>query len=102
LRLMVTGVRDGFGAVRSLGHKIAPFGLRALFMWMPAAFAVRYWRRFFAADMADFVFGRHAAAASGEMRELANDCRSMLKETGVSGSALQKLYSAIDDYAGGR
>jgi hypothetical protein len=96
---MVGGVREGFAAVRALGHKITPFGLRVLFTRMPTAFAVRYWRRFFGSDMADFVCGRHAAAASAEMRKLANDCRNMLKQTRVNASALQKLYIAIDNCA---
>jgi 2-dehydropantoate 2-reductase len=99
LRLMVSGVREGFAAVRRLGHTITPFGLRVIFTWMPAAYAVRYWRRFFAADMADFVFGRHSAAASEEMRELAKDCRSMLEKAGARADALEQLYGAVDEYA---
>ena len=46
-------------------------GLRVLFTRLPPAFAIYYWRRFFTSEMADYVFGRHARAASGEMRELA-------------------------------
>jgi hypothetical protein len=49
--------------------------------------------------MADYVFGRHARAASKEMLEVANDCRTMLDKTGVYASALRRLYGAIDAYA---
>jgi 2-dehydropantoate 2-reductase len=69
--LMAKGVREGYAAVRALGLSVAPFALRVLFTWLPSAFAIYYWRRFFASKMADYVFGRHARAASGEMRELA-------------------------------
>jgi hypothetical protein len=36
------------------------------------------------------------------MREVANDCRIILEETGVEASALRRLYAAIDDYASDR
>lgn len=102
LRLMVQGVREGYAAVRALRHAVAPFALRVLFTWLPPRFAVRYWRHFFAADMAEYVFGRHARGAFAEMREVANDCRIMLEETGVEASALHRLYAAIDAYASER
>jgi hypothetical protein len=49
--------------------------------------------------MAEYVFGRHARAASNEMLEVANDCRAMLEKRGVEAPALRELYSAIDSYA---
>ena len=64
-----------------------------------ASFAVSYWRRFFATDMADYVFGRHARSASREMREIASDCLTLLEKTGVEAPALHQLYQAIDAYA---
>jgi CRISPR/Cas system-associated endonuclease Cas1 len=67
--------------------------------WLPPAFAIYYWRRFFASKMADYVFGRHARTASREMRELANDCRTLLEKSGVEAPALRQLYRAIDAYA---
>ncbi len=98
LHLMVEGIREGYAAVRAFDHAIAPFALRILFTWLPRGFAIRYWRRFFAADMAEYVFGRHARVAFAEMQEVANDCRVMLAETGVAAPALHRLYAAIDAY----
>jgi hypothetical protein len=40
-----------------------------------------------------------ARAASQEMRELANDCRTLLEKSGVEAPALRRLYRAIDAYA---
>jgi 2-dehydropantoate 2-reductase len=57
LRLTAEGVREGFTTVRALGLTVTPLALRALFMWTPQSFVVHYWRRFFAAEMADCVFG---------------------------------------------
>jgi hypothetical protein len=33
------------------------------------------------------------------MRELANDCRTLLEKSGVEAPALRQLYRAIDAYA---
>ena len=82
--LMAKGVREGYSTVRALGLSVAPFASTV---------------RFFASKMADYVFGRHARAASREMRELANDCRSLLEKSGVEAPALRQLYRAIDAYA---
>ena len=102
LRLMTSGVCEGFAAVRALGHPIMPFSLKVLFTWLPDAFAVGYWRQFLAAEMADYVFGRHARASAQEMRDIANDCRSLLDRSGVKASALLRLYHAIDAYVSER
>ena len=96
--LMAKGVREGYSAVQALGLSVAPFALKVLFTWLPPTFAIYYWRNFFASKMADYVFGRHARAASREMRELANDCRSLLEKSRVEAPALRQLYSAIDAY----
>jgi 2-dehydropantoate 2-reductase len=98
LRLLVNGVWEGFTAVQALGRPVTPFALRALFMWLPSTFAIQYWQRFFATEMADIVFGRHARAASAEMLALANDCRSLLQASEVPAPALQQLYEAIEVY----
>jgi len=100
LRMMTKGVREGFAAVRALGQPLTPFSLRVLFTWLPDAFAVAYWSRFLSSDMADYVFGRHARAAAGEMRDIADDCRSLLERSSVEAPALLQLYHAIDAYAG--
>ena len=96
--LMAKGVREGYSAVQALGLSVAPFALKVLFTWLPPTFAIYYWRNFFASKMADYVFGRHARAASREMRELANDCRSLLEKSRVEAPALRQLYNAIDAY----
>jgi len=100
LTLMTHGVREGFTAVRALGEIVTPFSLKVLFTWLPDAFAVGYWRRFFATEMADYVFGRHARAAAREMQDLASDCRSLVEKSGVEAPSLLRLYRAIDEFIG--
>ena len=98
LGLMVDGIREGFAVVRALGLGVTPFPLKVLFCWLPRAFAVYYWRRFFASDMGDYVFGRHVRSAPQEMREVANDCKILKGKTGIGTPALDPLYAAIDTY----
>ena len=81
--------------MRALGLSVAPFALKVLFTWLPPTFAIYYWRNFFASKMAEYVFGHHARAASREMRELANDCRSLLEKSRIEAPALRQLYSAM-------
>ena len=98
LRLMVAGVHEGFAVVRASGLPVTPLALKVLFTWLPQSFAVLYWRRFFASEMADYVFGRHARDACAEMREVASDCRTLLKARRVEAPALRQLYAAIDRF----
>jgi len=86
-------------AVRALGQEVTPLALSVLFEWLPEICAVTYWRRFFQSKNAEHVFGAHARAAAGEIRDLAQDCRAVLKESGVEAPALRELYEAIDAYA---
>ncbi len=99
LRLMTSGVHEGFAVLRTLGISVTPFPLKVLFTWLPQTFAIYYWRHFFALPMADYVFGRHARNAPKEMQQVANDCRIMVKESSVEAPALGQLYRAIDTYA---
>ena len=99
LELLVAGVREGFGAVRATGLPVTPFSLNVLFTWLPKFFAIRYWRRFFSTNTAEYVFGAHARAAAGEMLEVARDCRALLQTAGVDAVSWQRLMKSIESYA---
>jgi len=99
LDLMIDGVREGFRAVRALGHAVHPLPLRILFLTLPRPAAVHYWRRYFAQPLAEFVFAQHARNAVTEMRSLQRQCCQLLAEAGVESPALEKLYAAIDNLA---
>jgi 2-dehydropantoate 2-reductase len=53
LKLMVSGVREGFRAVRTLGSTVRPLALRVVFMWLPSSVCVYYWQRFLSRPIAD-------------------------------------------------
>jgi 2-dehydropantoate 2-reductase len=99
LELLVAGVSEGFDVVRATGLPVTPFSLRVLFTWLPRSSAVAYWRRFFSTTTADYIFGAHARAAAGEMLEVARDCRTLVKTTGVDAASWQRLMTSIERYA---
>ncbi|MGA8507541.1 MAG: 2-dehydropantoate 2-reductase N-terminal domain-containing protein [Candidatus Sulfotelmatobacter sp.] len=99
LNLMVSGVREGFDAVRALGRPVHPFALRVLFSWLPRSCAASYWRRFFSKREAEYIFAGHVRRASKEMQSLAVECRLLLSQSSVVAPALTQLYRAIDEYA---
>ena len=86
-------------ACRETSVKTLVYGAGVIGTLYAAKLQDGYWRRFLASKMANYVFGRHARAASREMRELANDCRTLLEKSGVEAPALRRLYRAIDAYA---
>jgi hypothetical protein len=92
---MADAVREGFAAVRALGVPVTPFALRLLFSWLPRTFATRYWCRYFASEMSDYVFARQGRIAFEEVRRLADDCRILLDQSQVEAPALQQIYAAI-------
>ncbi len=96
--LFVRAVREGFGALVLNGRARPPANLRAIFEWLPMWVGVAYWRRYFAEPAADYYFGRHARAASGEMQCLTEDLRALLPELS-SVPALRKLWAEVDKYA---
>ena len=96
--LFVRAVREGFGALGPSGLSDPPTNLRAIFEWLPMWIGVTYWRRYFARPVADYFFGRHARAASGEMRALTDDLRAMLPAS-ASVPSLRELWAAVDTYS---
>jgi 2-dehydropantoate 2-reductase len=73
LRSMVLAIRQGFTALHAAGNAEIPTNLRVLFLRLPTALAVAYWRRVFAGPRGELWFGAHTRAAADEMRSLAQD-----------------------------
>ena len=79
LRLMVRATREAFETLDDLE---IPANLRMLYLRMPTAFAVRYWRRVLASPRGELWFGAHARAAPGEMHALARELRTAVRRAG--------------------
>jgi 2-dehydropantoate 2-reductase len=79
LRLMVRATREAFEALEDVE---IPANLRWLYLRMPMAYAVRYWRRVFASPRGDLWFGAHSRAAPDEMHALAYELLAAVLRTG--------------------
>ena len=90
LRLMVWATRDAFEALDDVE---IPANLRWLYLRMPTAFAVRYWRRVFASPRGELWFGAHSRAAPDEMHALASKLR-------VGGPADRSAHASLRCFGG--
>jgi 2-dehydropantoate 2-reductase len=79
LRLMVRATREAFEALDDVE---IPGNLRWLYLRMPMAFAVRYWRRVFASPRGEMWFGAHSRDAPDEMHALAHELRLAVQRAG--------------------
>jgi 2-dehydropantoate 2-reductase len=80
LRLMVLATREAFRALGITGNAEIPANLRMLYLVLPTAFVVRYWRRVLAGPRGELWFGAHSRAAPEEMRALAEKLRTALRQ----------------------
>ncbi|MEO6999454.1 MAG: 2-dehydropantoate 2-reductase N-terminal domain-containing protein [Terracoccus sp.] len=90
MRLMVSGTREAFNALRSAGNTEIPTNLRVLFR-LPNVFVIAYWRRVFASPRGELWFGAHSRAARDEMQTLARQLHAAVRATGRATPDLDQL-----------
>jgi 2-dehydropantoate 2-reductase len=93
MRLMVRATREAFRALGTGGNAEIPLNLRVLYLWMPTAFVVGYWRRILSGPRGELWFGAHGRAAPEEMRALAEALRTALRHTALPLPNLESLLS---------
>lgn len=93
LRLMVAATRQAFQALRAAGAAEIPANLSVLYLQMPEAFAVRYWRRALASPRGELWFAAHSRAAPEEMTSLGDELRAAVHRAGRPAPALDALLS---------
>ena len=96
---LVRAVRQGFHALRTAGLFIEPRKLAILFLWLPFAVPVIYWRRYLAQQEAELIFAQHVRSAAREMRELVLQIQPQLRSTGCSMPDLNDLWCAVEKAA---
>ena len=99
LALFADGVREGLLLLRTLALPPAPLNLRAIFMWMPRAITIAYWRRLFGAVRGQYYFAEHVRVAWAEMKMLSDEVRAVLSVSAANEPAFDRLSCAIDSYA---
>lgn len=93
VRTMVQATREGFRGLRTAGNTEVPLNLRALYLWMPESFAVRYWRKVLSSPRGELWFAAHSRSATEEMRSLADDLLAEVRRTGRAAPALERLLA---------
>lgn len=97
VRAFILAVREGWALLDQRRIAPAPLALRAIFLWVPLPFAIRYWRSLLASPRGEYYFARHARHAPQEMSALAADLRAW--GLGATTPNLQQLCTAIDHAA---
>jgi 2-dehydropantoate 2-reductase len=95
LRLMVRATRQAFQALRAAGAAEIPANLNLLYLRMPEAFAVRYWRRVLARPSGELWFAAHSRAAPEEMTSLGEELRAAVHRARHPAPALDALLSPV-------
>lgn len=81
LKLMVRATRQGFRALAGADQVEIPTNLRALYLGLPTAFAIVYWKRVLAGPRGELWFAAHTRAAPEEMAELAKTLDTAVRRT---------------------
>jgi 2-dehydropantoate 2-reductase len=95
LRLMVRATRQAFAALRAVGDTEIPANLNVLYLRMPEAFAVWYWRRVLASPRGELWFAAHSRAAPEEMTSLGQELQDAVHRAGRPAAALDALLSPV-------
>jgi len=91
--LMVRAIREAFRALRAAGNTEIPVNLLILFLCLPAAVVVRYWRRVLASSRGELWFAAHTRAVPEEMHALADELEAAVRRTGWSTPNVDSLLS---------
>jgi 2-dehydropantoate 2-reductase len=95
VELMVRATREAFKLLVATGNAEIPANLRMLYLHLPTAFIVQYWRRVLAGPRGELWFAAHSRAAPEEMHVLADELKSALLRIGRPTPNLDKLLSPL-------
>ena len=94
VRLVVRAVREGFNVLRCLGIPITPAKLR-LWKWTPESLLTRSLMLWADTNHFRTVAVEHTAAATDEMRQIADEFQNLVLQTTVATPAIDQLRSCI-------
>jgi 2-dehydropantoate 2-reductase len=93
---MVDGVREGFRVLQSLKTPVTPLKLKIMFMWMPKRYPIGYWRRELQGKLGEYSLAAHTRASIGEVKELVEEVRELVRSASVPTPAMTRLYGWVD------
>ncbi len=93
--LGIRAMRESFRVLRALDLPITPSALR-LYEWIPEPILIPLVQRLFNTRSAEIAVAGHAGAARDEMRQLADEFRTLTRSTTVATPVLDRLYAYLD------
>jgi 2-dehydropantoate 2-reductase len=93
--LSIRALREGFRVLHAIGIPVIPSALR-IYEWMPEPLLVPLVQRLFNSPSAEISMAGHANAARDEMKQLADEFRTLAHSTTISTPALDRLYAYLD------
>jgi 2-dehydropantoate 2-reductase len=98
LRVMVRAAKEGGRVLKALGYtKRQPFEFN-LFYWLPEVLSAKALRGLLGSKFAEVAYAMHAKAAQDEMKELADEFRSLIEATSVETPNIDQLMGYVDKY----
>jgi 2-dehydropantoate 2-reductase len=86
---------SAFRVLVASGNAEIPANPRMLYLHMPTAFIVRYWRRLWDGPRGELWFAAHSRAAPEEMHALADELQAALRRIGQPTPNLDNLLSPV-------
>ena len=95
LRIFIRACKEGGNVLKELGYtKRQPFRFN-LFYWLPEWIIIKVFQGFFSSKFAEIGLALHAEAAADEIRELANEFKTLIDKTSIKTPNIEKLRSFI-------
>jgi len=94
IRVLVRGIRQGFGLPSGAGVVITPRKL-ALLVGLPAILAEIYLRRFLARPASELILACHANAVPGELATMVRELRAIVRLVPGAAPDLETLWAAV-------
>ena len=95
LVLGIRALRESFRVLRALDIRITPSALR-IHEWIPEPILVPLVQRLFNTRSAEIAVAGHAGAARDEMKQIADEFRTLTRSTTVPTPVLDRLYTYLD------
>jgi 2-dehydropantoate 2-reductase len=93
--LGIRAMRESFRVLRALDIPITPPALQ-VYEWLPEPILVPLVRRLFNTRSAEIAVAGHASAARDEMKQIADEFRTLTHSTTISTPVLDRLYAYLD------
>ncbi len=95
LRIFIRACKEGGNVLKELDYtKRQPFRFN-LFYWFPEWITIKIFQGFFSSKFAEIGLALHAEAAIDELKELANEFKTLIDKTSIKTPNIDKLSSFI-------